>query len=360
MKLIANMKASSQKKGAMSKSKEAVPQRTVVMNSPSSAEKKEDVAAKRTDDEAVGESVDNRKGEMTVVITGDNLDRNVEVNEAVRKTAISEPVKKAASFEPVKKKEPPGVLEGRVVTGRKVLSTSLFKLSAFMSQLQKETNGVESGRQYAEELRRQLRETEDLVRLREKNVEKLRESIKHQHEQIIAEREVMVGMEETCRAAGIAVPEEGAENIQKKLAQIKNTAMKVKTTNYETRGQDVKKEESPAKATSMAGKSSPKPSSNKTETNPGIAKSPVKTNISKAKPDVREVAKTDVADDVSSRLAAGQVGGGVGAVAGAGDYVSPLAALQQGGQVLDPHRPLCRFQLSGKCLDAGCLDQHTD
>ena len=360
MKLIANMKASSQKKGAMSKSKEAVPQRTVVMNSPSSAEKKEDVAAKRTDDEAVGESVDNRKGEMTVVITGDNLDRNVEVNEAVRKTASSEPVKKVASFEPVKKKEPPGMLEGRVVTGRKVLSTSLFKLSAFMSQLQKETNGVESGRQYAEELRRQLRETEDLVRLREKNVEKLRESIKHQHEQIIAEREVMVGMEETCRAAGIAVPEEGAENIQKKLAQIKNTAMKVKTTNYETRDQEVKKEESPTKATSMAGKSSPKPSSNKTETNPGIAKSPVKTNISKAKPDVREVAKTDVADDVSSRLAAGQVGGGVGAVAGAGDYVSPLAALQQGGQVLDPHRPLCRFQLSGKCLDAGCQDQHTD
>lgn len=308
--------------------------------------------------------MDNRKGEMTVVITGDNLDRNVEVKEAVKKAEVKEAVKKAdvkeavtkaTSSEHVRKEK----LEGRVVSGRKILSTSLFKLSAFMSQLQKETIGVESGLQYAEELRRQLRETEDLVRLRERNVEKLRESIKHQHEQIIAEREVMVGMEETCRAAGIAVPEEGAENIQKKLAQIKNTAMKVKTTNYETRDQEVKKEESPAKSAALAGKSSPKPSSNKTEKTPGM--SPVKTNISKAKPDVKEVAKkTDAADDVSCRLAAGQVGGGVGGVAGAGDYISPLAAMQQGGQVLDPHRPLCRFQLSGKCLDAGCQDQHTD
>merc|ERR1712130_927548 len=121
-------------------------------------------------------------------------------------------------------------IEQGVVDGRKTLSESLFKLSASMSQLQKKSIDLDSGRRYAEELRKQLKETEDLVRVREGNVEKLRESIKHQHQQIVLERSALVKLEETCKTKGVAVPEEGAENIQKKSAQIKNTAMKVKTS----------------------------------------------------------------------------------------------------------------------------------
>merc|ERR1711962_1645694 len=71
-----------------------------------------------------------------------------------------------------------------------------------------------SGRKYAVELRKQLKETEDLVKVREGNVEKLRESIKLQHQQIVTERSALVHLEEACKAKGVPVPEEGAENIQ--------------------------------------------------------------------------------------------------------------------------------------------------
>merc|ERR1712106_1014289 len=61
-------------------------------------------------------------------------------------------------------------LEGNVVKKRSSLSTGLFKLSAYMSQLRKETAGVESGLKYVEELKQQLRETEDLVSSRQAKV----------------------------------------------------------------------------------------------------------------------------------------------------------------------------------------------
>lgn len=178
-------------------------------------------------DEVSKESGNIKNGEsLTVKISGDTMERNVEVKEVLKDV-----VKQMKNTEPLRKSDI-SELEKKVVSGRNTLSTSLFKLSAYMSQLQKETIGVESALMYAEELRRQLKETEDLVKLREGRVENLRKGIKDQHEQIIKERDDMMKMEEGCKAAGITVPEEGAENIQKKLAQIKNTAMKVKTTVY--------------------------------------------------------------------------------------------------------------------------------
>merc|ERR1719357_1975806 len=75
-----------------------------------------------------------------------------------------------------------------VVDMRKTLSTSLFKLSAYMSQLQKETVGVENGLKYVEVLKRQLKETEDLVVKRQEKVDSLREVIKDSHQQITTQR----------------------------------------------------------------------------------------------------------------------------------------------------------------------------
>jgi len=253
-------------------------------------------------------------------------------------------------------------IEQGVVEGRKALSESLFKLSAFMSQLQKKSIDLESGRRYAEELRKQLKETEDLVRVREGNVEKLRESIKHQHQQIVTERSALVKLEETCKSKGVAVPEEGAENIQKKLAQIKNTAMKVKTS----QSTDAAKEEASrndirVKEKILSNPMGPPPQAVKT-----VAKAASElTREELSKPKNTETMKK------SSSVPAGVAGSnnsGVGLVAEqvgscreslGGDYASPLAHLRSTVSTLDPNRTLCRFQLSGKCLDPACPDQHT-
>jgi len=244
-------------------------------------------------------------------------------------------------------------IEQGVVEGRKTLSISLFKLSAFMSQLQKKSIDLESGRRYAEELRKQLKETEDLVRVREGNVEKLRESIKHQHQQIVLERSALVKLEETCKTKGVAVPEEGAENIQKKLAQIKNTAMKVKTSQSTEVREEAKRNDITKKEKSKL--MGPPPEAVKT-----VAKAASElTREELSKPKKTGPLETKNAGSVNSGvgLVAEQVGSSRESVGG--DYASPLAHLRSTASTLDPNRTLCRFQLSGKCLDAACPDQHT-
>merc|ERR1719357_692076 len=191
-----------------------------------------------------------------------------------------------------------------VVDMRKTLSTSLFKLSAYMSQLQKETVGVENGLKYVEVLKRQLKETEDLVIKRQEKVDSLREVIKDSHQQITTQRNCMFEKEEKCRSLGFEVyekyqpPADGAENIKKKLEMIQRTASKLKTTTY-----------------------------------------------------VGEVG----VDSTGSSIKSGPVGGQV-------DYCSPLEHLNQAersdGVKLDHNKELCRFELAGKCLDDMCQFQH--
>jgi len=255
-------------------------------------------------------------------------------------------------------------IEQGVVEGRKALSESLFKLSAFMSQLQKKSNDLESGRRYAEELRKQLKETEDLVRVREGNVEKLRESIKHQHQQIVTERSALVKLEETCKSKGVAVPEEGAENIQKKLAQIKNTAMKVKTSQSTDVKEEANRNDNTAKEKILRKPMGPPPEAVKTVAK--AASELTREELSKPK----KTALHEFKNKPSSVLSvAGSADSGVGLVAEqvgssreslGGDYASPLAHLRSStASTLDPNQTLCRFQLSGKCLDPACPDQHT-
>jgi len=251
-------------------------------------------------------------------------------------------------------------IEQGVVEGRKALSESLFKLSAFMSQLQKKSIDLDSGRRYAEELRKQLKETEDLVRVREGNVEKLRESIKHQHQQIVLERSALVKLEETCKSKGVAVPEEGAENIQKKLAQIKNTAMKVKTSqSTEVREEANRNDFTKKEKSNLMG-----PPSEAVKTVAEAGSELIRDELSKLKTGLLETKN----NPSSLACVAGSANSGVGSVAEqvgssresvGGDYASPLAHLRSTASTLDPNRTLCRFQLSGKCLDPACPDQHT-
>jgi len=259
-----------------------------------------------------GISEGSNRGSITVKLSGDtrNVEVNGEVMEKVEKNAEENVAEKKLEMkegvDPAKQKQMEDV-EAGVVSMRRTLSTSLFKLSAYMSQLQKETIGVESGIKYAEELRRQLRETEELVMLRQEKVDNLREVIRDSHKQITMQRHDMTSREEECRSVGLEVyggeykpPAEGADNIRRKLEMIRNTALKVKTTAY-------------------------------TGTEPGPA-----------------IAST------------GSIVGGVGGQAG--DYRSPLEHLNQSTRQdtvkLDHNTELCRFELAGKCLDETCLFQH--
>ena len=153
---------------------------------------------------------------------------------------------------------------------------------------------------------KQLEETEKLLSTREKKVDSLKEVIKESHQQITIQKQEMSSVEERCRSEGFKLfgadykpPVEGAENIRKKLEMIRSTAMKVKTTAL------------------------------KSESNSGEGKS-------------------------------GNNEGGAGAGPGLpGDYRSPLEHLSQSNKPLVDHsKEVCRYDLSGKCLDPGCQLQH--
>ena len=191
---------------------------------------------------------------------------------------------------------------------RKGLSASLFKLSAYMSQLQKETHGVESAVKYIDELKKQLQEAENLVLAREKKVDSLKEVIRESHKSITVQKQSMTQKEDDCRTVGCKIfgddykpPIDGAENIRKKLEMIRNTAMKVKTTSYSSEG-------------ASAG---------------------------------QESGNYSAGGDSGTRVAMA-------------DYRSPLEHLSQTNkhEGLDHTKELCRFDLSGKCRDETCQMQH--
>ena len=200
-------------------------------------------------------------------------------------------------------------LEKDVVGLRKSLSASLFKLSAYMSQLQKETSGVDSAVKYIEELKSQLNETEKLLATRKSKVENLKAVIRESHQQITTEKRLMGEKEKMCREVGTKVagdsyspPVEGAENISKKLEMINNTAKKVKTGD------------------------------------PGLQGLVFSGN------------NEGLWGSSSGDLGTGNL---------TGDYRSPLEHLSQTNKtVIDHSKELCRFALSGKCLDDSCQLQH--
>ena len=124
--------------------------------------------------------------------------------------------------------------ENDVVRIRKTMESSLFKLSAYMSQLKNENIGLENAQEYARELRRQLAETETLVAERQDKVESLRDVIRKSREEVTSCRENLLAREDECRDYGRRVrgarynpPAVGADNISRKLAQIAFTANKV-------------------------------------------------------------------------------------------------------------------------------------
>ena len=241
------------------------------------------------------------KSAMSIEIAGDS--REVKLN---GKICQDENENEEGNTDESKKGTELKALENDVVEMRKGLSASLFKLSAYMSQLQKETHGVESAFRYIEELKKQLKEAEKLVFTREKKVDNLKEVIRESHKSITVQKHAMTQKEDECRNVGCKMlgdeykpPIDGAENIRKKLEMIRNTAMKVKTTSYSS------------------------------DSGPGGQDS-------------------------------GNYKVGGDKVVVVGDYRSPLEHLSQTNkhEGLDHSKELCRFDLTGKCLDETCQLQH--
>ena len=230
---------------------------------------------------------------------------SIEIAENYREVKLKEDEAKDLETSPQKKKLK--TMEMDLIKMRKGLSQSLFKLSAYMSQLQKETSSLDSALKYIEELKKQLKETEVLVMSREKKVDSLREVIRESHMQITVQKQDMTRKEQECIDVGMTIqgedykpPVDGAENIRKKLEMIRNTANKVKTVTEKT-----------------SASYSSEPSG-------------------------------------SGGVKSGNIDSGL-----PGDYRSPLEHLNQGkGVILDHSKELCRYELAGKCLDQECKMQH--
>jgi len=236
---------------------------------------------------------------ISVEIAGENRDVRIE------EETVQSPAGDEGGVSPDSSKL--RTLEDDVVSLRKSLSAGLFKLSAYMSQLQKETSGVDSAVKYIEELKSQLGETEKLLASRKSKVENLKAVIRESHQQITTQKRLMGEREVACREVGrkltgdsYSPPVEGAENISKKLEMINNTAKRVKTAD-----------------TGMQG--------------------------------------LVFSGNIEGLLGIGEVGPGNVT----GDYRSPLEHLSQTNKtVIDHSKELCRFALSGKCLDDSCQLQH--
>lgn len=113
--------------------------------------------------------------------------------------------------------------EKSVIMNRNNLSNVLYKLSAQMSQLQRQSIELEGAVSYAAELRNQLRETEQLVKLRGEKVENLREVIRNSHQEVTLYKDQMLSAEDKCKRLGDEVygseyilPPQGAQNIRDK------------------------------------------------------------------------------------------------------------------------------------------------
>ena len=140
-----------------------------------------------------------------------------EIEKLSEKTTELKPVEGISTDEIKHLKE----TEQTVIFVRKNLSSVLYKLSAQMSQLQKQSIELEGAVNYAAELRNQLRETEQLVKLREEKVENLREVIRNSHQEVTVFKEKMLRDEKHCEELGgevygsdYTLPPQGAQNIR--------------------------------------------------------------------------------------------------------------------------------------------------
>lgn len=213
--------------------------------------------------------------------------------------------------------------EAKLVSFRKEMCGSLFKLSAEVSQLKEETKKKVNAELFLAKLKSQIAMTEDLISKKDERVVGLKKVVRQSHKDIVIKSKVMSGLKKECKTLGVQVqganyepPTEGMSTIRKKLNVINNSARRIPNKEEES--------EDSSGSSSESGTSSESESSDDTSSD--------------------EDSSDDDGEKEVNHL----------------PNSSALAHLNQvtDGAKIDPHVEFCIFDLKGRCNDPTCPYQH--
>ena len=228
----------------------------------------------------------------------------------------------------------------------------IFKLSAQMSQLKGETKVLEAAESFAEDLRRQLAETELVIVRSRARIAQLKTTVTASTMEIGSKRPAMVKAEEECKKQGASVygpiykpPQSSASQmIKKKLAQIKETAETLLCNNNDNNLPASNAEPSISNMTLMNGNA---------ETSTTDKHELQLVDEDKSLPATKECFS---ATSLPPATATASTTKAAPNIVLEGSSLAHLRSSQV--SILDPHTQLCRFELLGKCNDDKCEYQH--
>ena len=234
----------------------------------------------------------------------------------------------------------------------------IFKLSAQMSQLKGETKVLEAAESFAEDLRRQLAETELVIVRSRARIAQWKTTVTASTIAIGSKRPAMVKAEEECKKQGAAVygpiykpPQSSASQmIKKKLAQIKETAETLLCNNNDNDpNPQASNPQPPILNETLVNGNSETPKPDKQEFQP------VDEDKSLTPPTANESFSVTSPPTTTTALTASTAKAAPNIVL-EGSSLAHLHSSQV--SILDPHTQLCRFELLGKCNDDKCEYQH--
>ena len=247
--------------------------------------------------------------------------------------------------------------EKELVTARKEMCGSLFKLSAEVSQLKEETKKRDTAEQFKLELQRQLAAVEELIGRKNERITNFKNVVKKSHQEIQAQAKTMSVLKKDCKTLGLVVkgtdyepPQEGMDMMRKKLNVINSSAKRIPqeeenngikpSSSFDPPPEEIKPAAVVIKPSKSKSKSS---SSSSSSANSSCSSSSSSSSSSDSDSSLSSDDEASVPNASSSALA-------------------HLSSKQQSLSVaaaIDPNGPmLCMFQLQGKCNDQSCPYQH--
>lgn len=266
-------------------------------------------------------------------------------------TPSAEEIALKASKEVLKTKE------AIFVATQQEIVQEIYKLSAQMSQLKGETKVLEAAESFAEDLRRQLAETELVIVRSRARISQLKTTVTASTMEIGSKRPAMVKAEEECKKQGTAIygpiykpPQSSASQmIKKKLAQIKETAETLVCNNNDNdpNPQAFDKQQPISNEALVNGNA-------ETFTSDQQEVKPVDEDKSLTPPVAEEsFSATSLPSATALTTSAAKTAPNIVLE---GSSLAHLRSSQV--SILDPHTQLCRFELLGKCNDDKCKYQH--
>jgi len=282
---------------------------------------------------------------LTVSITKDSELRTVKQNQPpkpARFMVTSTPQKMVPISKPTEKKLKEK--EADLISSRKSMSASLFKLSAEVSQLKEETSKKETAEAFLEKLQSQVAVTIELITKKNERINKLKTVVRQSHQDVVTKSQSMSILRKECKSMGTTLkgknyqtPQEGMDLIRKKLSVIQSSAKKVATNQNETNN--------------VVNVEAPNATSTPDTVKPVVETVPDSSEESSSSSSDSEDTGSDVSDSSSSESSSDNEGN-------IEQKSSSLAHLAKPSVVLDPQVELCRFDLQGRCNDKTCPYQH--